>query len=557
MAKSPRQNRTTPPPPGEASSAPFPVLPPIPLPSLISALGPALIGAIILETLFRRMTRFPESVYEHPVILLGAIRHWPTWFSALAIVVIAIALSPWARTGRRIFARTWSDYQIAPLIRWLTVGVCAPLTWHLTTYDFSAYFGQWHLWDRLALAVCYLVVLFRPLALIPYLIIAMTLLFQFHHPLQGASQAMTALPLHAAFFSTGFFLWNRIRRHSPVPPETFFYGMLLTIGMHYWPSGWPKLATGWLLYDQIHYLLPSTYAAGWLSSWPATSTESLTRFLAVVDAPLRLSAVLIEVAGLAILCLPRRGVMLALAAWISLHLGIVLLSGIFFWQWIFVEAACLIAVTQMRSMPRVSGSGRVLAALTVATSHLWYPAPTLFWFDAKASYSYQIIGIDSQGHRQVLTPHFFSPHNYELHLQQLDCLVEDQPLLGITFGATGYPTSQKLAAVRTNEDLLELEASLGSEPFEPNLTKRLEHYFRRVLSNPKNVQQKLQQRPWWAAPEAILVSPPPKTNGWQPPIERVEVVQRLTFFDGNQIQEARRATVANIPITVSADVAEN
>ena len=528
---------------------------PISATGLLYQLVPLLLVAIGCEKLLLKLCHLPENAYGSSILFTQIGQQ----SKALSLVTFAFVgacalafLHP--KTRRKLFI-SWPELCSRREIRWLIVLAALPLVWRLTSHEYNYYWDQGYPIDRLLIGLCFLILPFRPVASAPLVLISLPVLFQFNYPLLGATWTTSSMAVRILIFFLaylGVVLASNSRFRND---RILLFGLLLIVSLHYWSSGWQKVTSGWLLYDRIHVLFSATTSSGWLLVIDQDQLDKITRTLATIDFPLRFGTQIIELSPL-LLAWGRRSLSLfLLCGFASFHIGVVLLTGIFFWEWILIEVGWAVTILHFsRSQPdwpSLSRSASLFYTMLIGTSTLWYQAPTLFWFDAAASYSYEFQARDQDGRLRRLPQNFFEPTSYEIRLQNLDFLVPNTAQMKITFGATDRETSQLLLATQSPEDLLKLEKRIGTIQSDAIRAKRFEAFVQRFIAN-YNRRPNL-KRAWsgLTAPYCLLELFPPDTSQLPESIDQLEIYEILSFFDGNKTHIVRRQLISTIDIEIS------
>lgn len=530
---------------GASNSSPITAL------SLLLTLGPVLLVAIGCEKILLKLTRLPENAYGSSV-LFWQVGQQSTPLSVLTLVaVLSSLLAFFSPRIRRRLLISWPELCSGREIRWLIALAAFPLVWRLTTHDHNYYWDQSYPIDRLLIGLCFLFLLFRPIGVAPLILVSLPVLFQIDYPLRGATWTTSSMSVHIQIFFLAYLVVVVASRSRLKNDRILFWGLLLVLCIHYWPSGREKLASGWLFHDQIHVLFSATTSAGWLRAIDQEQLDRFARILASYDLPIRLGTLVIELSPLLFLWCRRSLALLLLIGFASFHVGVVLLTGIFFWEWILIELGWALTLlyfaTRQTEWPPLTVTAKLAGSILIGTSTLWYQAPALFWFDAAASYSYEFQARDQDGNKRILPQNFFEPTSYEVRLQNLDYLVPDTAQLKVTFGATDRETSQLLLATKTPEDLLALEQRIGTVQFDQAKVDRFGIFVQRYISNYNRRPELKHAWATFSAPYCLLEYYPSDIS---PPkfIDQIEIFERLTFFDGNKTHVARRQLITTIDI---------
>ena len=270
-------------------------------------------------------------------------------------------------------------------------------TWLVATYDFNLFFNQAHHVDRIALLLLGSLILWRPVFVFPFLLTLLAIFSQFSYPFER-NPAWTEFNLFAralTLFGSALILQAVTRREQA---HNFVVIFCCLIASSYWGSGIGKFRLNWIAHPYV-YLLPfGSYANGWLGFLEPSTIVRFTKILSYVTVPMMLFTLVIEWGSVVILF--RRSLTLAfLAGFIIFHSGIFLLSGMFLWKWILLEAALFAYFLRERERVAISNwSYFVLSLILIGGSPLWFKPKNLSWYDTPVTYSYPIEGDEFANH---------------------------------------------------------------------------------------------------------------------------------------------------------------
>lgn len=203
------------------------------------------------------------------------------------------------------------------------------------------------------------------------------------------------LALFLAIAISVYVIYRPIGRRLKAPEirkETYFNAVvIIAAAIHlsnYFHSGWEKmfLVDGtiltWMLENPTYYLAIHSTDAGALTVLGLLpNPDALIPALTGLNVPLNAWVLLIQL--LALVCLMSlRG-----SAWLTflydvMHVGIFLLTGIFFWKWIILNAAFIYAFRHMQPGHAPSFGIRILGCVIVVIAPLLsFHIVKLAWFD--------------------------------------------------------------------------------------------------------------------------------------------------------------------------------
>lgn len=528
----------------EPSLAYPPVAPVLSFARLLLRISALLAPYFLLERVFVHAARLPSEGYEQAFLTaewmrrLGASSPW-----ALALVLL-VASAAAAGLRYRSFGPRWSDLEHGTRLRIFIVLVAGVMTWTFGTYAYNLYVDRGHELDRLLLLMLLLLLWWRPVFVFPLLLLLVLLLHQFSHPLGGYSWAQPVLLLRVLVLFAALLLVQMAWRRPHVAEFVFLACCL--VASHYWVPGTGKLRLSWVLWDRIYYLLPATHANGWLAFMDADAVSALTRGLAWFNWPMKLGTLLVECGALC--CLWRRAVLRTfLVAAILLHVGILGLTGICFWQWVVLDAALLLAFFAGRSggVPIFTPGHFLLSIVLIGGSAYWFRPARLAWHDVPASYTYRFEGRADSGRSYALPPLFFAPYEYQFTLSAFGYLTPERRL-PIVWGASSWQTAAALERAGSTEEVLAVEHALGRNTFDPERRETFERFMARFVAN-WNMHRG--ERRWWRwlpAPPQLWTFTGSGIRAGAEPITSVRIYEVFTFFDGTQYREIRKALVGEV-----------
>lgn len=193
--------------------------------------------------------------------------------------------------------------------------------------------------------------------------------------------------------------------------------LILVTAVHlanYYYSGHTKLVlsggpTNWLLHNPTGVLMENAWDMGFL---PIAQWKPLADFILLVATRFTpaVNAFVLGIQLLAFVALfRRRWLIAALLSYDMMHIGIFLLSGIFFWKWIALNTAFVAALTRAR-MSEISGRIAIAAVVCGALAPLMFFVARLGWYDTREVSNSYAVAITNDGKE------FAVPSNYFLAL---------------------------------------------------------------------------------------------------------------------------------------------
>ena len=507
--------------------------------ALLIRTGTILLLYVLIDRSLMHIARLPQLSYERPFIFLESLRVQLQGARLLFLLPLGYLFF---RYWKGLW-EGWSSIDLGRTRRPIVVLAAAMLAWYYSTYDYNFYFDQGHYWDRVLLVVLVFLAWWRPLFVFPFLVVLLPLIGQFHYPLGGYSWVVPLLPIRILMLFGASWLLRALTGYW----KTTDFGVLACclLASHFWPSGLGKLRIGWIVQDHIYYLLPSTYANGWLGFMEPMQLSALTRTLSWLNWPMKGFTLLVECGWL--FCLWRRSFFLALLTGsILLHLGIFFLSGIAFWMWIVLEAGLLVLFLKRgghQAFLLFSRPYFVLSFALILGSAFWFRPTALVWYETRATYTYRFEAIGTSGERYALPPEFFEPYDHRFALSSFRFLSRE-PRLGITWGATsGRGIADALVQARSPEGILKVETEFGTDASQAKRPRARDGFLSRFVAsrNRRGSQQGFFDP--LAAPRLIWTFPRENAYEGQEPIVGVTVYEVTSMYDDRHYSEIRNQVI--------------
>ena len=406
---------------------------------LITFLPAALIALAYgaARVLLGRFAPLVPSAYFEPVILLQAARMPTTWI----ILIVGTLIPIWHMPRLR-----WEALRFGPL-RLYAIVLAAVLAWLLSSYGYNHYLGQAHWLDRALLWAFFGLLVWHPAGLAPFLWWLYLLQGQFDVPLGGYSVA-DIRPLYEQLlmlliFLSGWSLVDWARERWPrleAAAQGFVPFWLLALCLHaanYLGPGIGKIELNWLTENQLANLWVSAYTYGWQANLPLAQALAIADRLEQWNSVLLGITLLVEL-GMVLLFLRRQLTLTLLVAGSLLHLGILALTGIFFWKWILLNMVLILIVRRLTPSEHehlYSWPVMLTGLVLLAVSSFLFRPPQLFWYDSPYVQKYQVEVVSPDGDAQPLPRNFIRPYQMIFSKEGLEFISPGYALVG-SYGAT-------------------------------------------------------------------------------------------------------------------------
>ncbi len=474
---------------------------------------------------------------------LGLRSHWLPIALGLAPLLL---LAPWW---------TWDLERIgwlrAPL--WVVLGM---LVWSAASKDFDVAAEPPRYGPRLLLVASLLGVYLSP-ALVWTTGLLLTMHFRTweHHaayPMRVVQAAMAYLVVIELSTPFGF-----------GEASTFVFFLVSLQVSHYFITALAKMLLGrkwysWVTENHLHHLAASAYSWGWARFLPWPTWRRVIGWVRRWERPMQVSAFGVELLAPVALLDWRLALCLCLA-WSSFHLGVFLLSGLLFWDWVITNLA-LAALLLRLPQSVVDGAfgpdrllmGLVFLALFPLRHKLWKPMP-LGWFDSPLTQRIHWTVEGRSGATYGLYNDFMCPHE-RLYGKVHGCFLVPTQVMTYHLGEVFKPELRD--AIREAgpdaKRLDEVRRRFGILPRSAPLRERHVAYLKRFFARLNGGARKR------VLPHGLrfLKAPGGQLFYWgdfpayrrQEPVSRVRLHYREEYFDGVELRRLRDECVLEFAI---------
>ena len=513
------------------------------LKSFLVRIGTVLFLYVSLDRFLMKMTHLSFVNYQEPFIYFAFLKHIFTSWYLLFVITSGFILCMF----RKNLLCSWTNFYKGELTRFLVIIAAGTLTWVFATYNYNLYYDQGHYFDRFLLFIFLILIYWRPVFVFPFLTVLLPIIWQFT-VLHGFSFAIPFLPMRLLTLFSTFFLICLFVKKLPIADFVFLTGCL--IATHYWVPGLAKLRLNWILHDQLYFLVPATYANGWLGFLDSQTISSITQKLAHYNIPLKILTLIFECGSLFFFW-NRSSVKFFLCGWVCFHLGIFLFSGIFFWVWILLEGAFLYLFLKkdgISIMPIYNRKYLIVSMILIISGSLWSKPVALAWFDVPVTYTYRFEGVTESGKTYKLPPKFFAPFDYQFTLGSF-AFLDNKRLISVVWGASSDSFGKQIMKLDSDRLLFSFEEQKGKvflderskEAFDLFI-KQYIHNWNKHFSNKTYLSYIEAPRFLWTFPTTV------KFEQSKQPITRIKVIQVMSFYNHEKYTEIRESIVDEILI---------
>ena len=516
---------------------------------LVGRVGFLMALYVALERVLRQAGHLPTVSYEQPIIALALLKH--VFASPLTAIGCAGVAALLIVRYRHVLTR-WSTFEQGDRVRAFVSFVALIGAWTFATYGFNLYFNQPHTLDRLLLVALALLIIWRPVFVIPFTLLLFAIVWQFDYPLVSQypwtdmNMLVRVLTLWCAAYLIHL-LTGKTRIGD------FMFVLICLVVSFYFGSGIGKFELNWISFPHLNLLWAGAYANGWLSFLQPTTIASIVKATQPFALPLMVFTLFVEWAGLAILS-HRRVTLVFLFGFMAFHTGIFVVTGMLFWKWIAIEAALVILFFARKSTtPQIySLTHLLLSVVIIATGGYWFKPSNLSWLDTRLAYIYQLRGIGTSGKTYELPIASLTPYADMFTLGNFGYLSHDPQLTHI-WGVTSDRTmADALLPTQTSQQIFALEAKQGHVLYDEAASQRFDEFVRRYFSNLNARGSKTTPFSLLQAPAHLWTIPRDPVFAGQESLTRVIVVQRTWLLGDDTTTVIRERVVRSIDIPAKA-----
>lgn len=357
------------------------------------------------------------------------------------------------------FRLSWNHFENGKTLRKVILITALILGWYYATYDINFYFNQSHLGDRLLLILLAATIFWKPIFIVPFLILLFTIIFQSNYLIGYSGAASPFLLTRVLNLFLAFIIYRLLFKKFKF--SIFMFLLCCLIGSHYFLPGLGKFNLEWILNDQISYMIPGAYNSGWLSFISEESISNFIRFFDRLDLPLRGFTLLVECGVLFFFC-HIKYMRFVFTGAIIMHLGIFIYTGILFWMWILLLILVLIFILKKDfAYDTIFNKYFLIASIfIIGAGKYWTSAGALSWHDSPLSYSHIIEAKTENGNIVKLPSNFFSAYSYQFASSDFKFL-NDEPRLPIVWGATNKSTASYFNLEHSLDEVFHYEKEKG------------------------------------------------------------------------------------------------
>ena len=497
---------------------------------------------LLLERVGRELGYLESGSYEADWLLWEVIKEsiqQPHW--------LLLFLIPFGLTYRKLTS-PWSELDYGRQWRLLAAIMVSVVAWPMATYDMNYFYGQAHNLDRLVVALLPVAVFYRPVFVMPAVVLLNMMLKQFDYPLGNFLWAETNLIVKALSLSAAAIFLRQFTGRKQFNNMLFL--LICLIAAQYVNGGLFKLRINWITFPHINHLIVGGHSVGWSRFLPANTAGQFSEWVSWANLPLMGLTLVLEAGALFVLW--RRNVTkLFLIGWPLLHSGIFVYSGFLFWKWIVVELTIFVFLFTSRKLADFDFYKTpyfILSIILLLSCRLWANPPNLTWFDTPLAYGYQFEVIGESGRNYQLHPYALSFYSDSFILGVFDRLTTEPQLTNAFAVTSDRWMADELLTMEDLADIRALEADFEPYLTDPEFVAAFDHFLITYLSNWNEAvasQPLLSVVPY---PRHLWSSPYMEPYEGQERAVGLKLYQNVTFYHEGEIVPVRRTLFHELAI---------
>jgi len=488
------------------------------------------------------ISTFVGNPYHSDSMFIGALTN-----PGFAIAVIALS-APLIVFHKKL---GWSNFEHYHLLKFFILLITGITAWEFSTYDYNYYLDQSHYFDRFLLIMLGVLLYFHPSFVSLFLILSLIITSQFQYPVGG----FTLTDKRALFDILLLFnCFLYLRLIIKIETITFIFLLLCMHASNYFIPGLIKLQISphlyeWLLFNEMHMIVVNPLIKGWLVFFERDIMENLISLIKTFRVPFLIGSILIELSGLILIFRKKLSIIL-LVFFILLHLGILLGSGIFFWQWILIDLGFIYLLLKLPKdqIKALFNKKLFLTSLVIIIfSQLYFKPHQLGWFDTRLNHTFNFEVVDDQGNTYNLQKTSMAPYDMLFHFDRLLYHVDAKFL-----AATGWAVDDYSLFVKIKEggikSIQQLEEEYGTNHYDE---KKVSAFSAFVKTYFKHKNKRLNQKLWisyFHPPYHVYSIVEGDKYEEHSPVHRMNVIFFQTYYDGEKVNVLQERKVQQIDI---------
>jgi hypothetical protein len=352
------------------------------------------------------------------------------------------------------------------------------------------------------------------------------------------------------------FAWLSFRRSFQ--PHHFLVAALGSWASYYFAAGVAKWNYGpphsWLLENHLSNLGASAYIRGWLAFLDEDVVMGAIAIARRMDVAMAGFAFVVELGALVGFFIHERLTRLFFWLCFLFHIGIFVVSGIFFWKWMATNVIFYFWLKRGGApfIKRVFRH-RAVALFGILTIYfsldrIWYfPQTRVVWYDTRLMENYELYAVGASGERYLVDPSSLSP--METHwIQGRLCYATDERSVTGIYGVSG---SHRILTVLEGLDSPEKARELYRKArpcTDPKRRAVFDEFIQRYFANLNQKGRPHRWLEWIGRPSHIWIHPQGRLYDLQERVTTVELWRTIVYHHGGGLHRLEQKRLREVPI---------
>ena len=315
---------------------------------------------------------------------------------------------------------SWHQFSDYKILRVLLYAIIFPIFWEQFFYDYNFYLNTDALIDKGLLLLFMVLIYIHPLFSLMILFLGYIFFNSIALPFDSAGAHIPEFSAiyHMLILFIGFLLVKSTKQFKNIDTKLFVFLALTLHASNYFISGIAKIEISpngldWIFSNEINNLFISAYLKGWLGFLDKETSLLIAQYIDNIDIIFTFSNMLIQV-GAIFLLYQKRVSLLMFISFEFFHIGIALISGIFFWQWIVMNFGFIYTVQHLskENLDFLYNKKMFMTfILIVLLSPLIYRPFVFAWWDSNLNTVYDIYAITNDNKSIKLNSQDLAPYD--------------------------------------------------------------------------------------------------------------------------------------------------
>jgi len=362
---------------------------------------------------------FDEDIYTSSSMFVKLLDNLTLPFILLLLVPLVLFRLKW----RDIIASNFT------YIKYFILVILSIWAWKIITLDFNLYFNQAYHIDRVILVSMFILAFRYPFVIIYFLIFSLIFYMQINYPYLEyqfpRAYNNPRLLIEILILFSIYMLGKRFYKNTSI--LAFFIVVIIFHASNYFIPGIGKIwisehYVDWIWSNDLSNILAARHFNGWLEAIiPSQDIGAAVSLFHRIAIPMQIFAFLIQFLVLFVF-FNKRFSLLLFFSFELLHIGVFLVSGIFFWAWIFVNLAIVYVLNKLtidEEKMIFNYKTMLLSFSFILLGNHVFHSSVLAWYDTALNNSYKIYVTTENKERYRVDTNLFAPYEQVFYYDSL------------------------------------------------------------------------------------------------------------------------------------------